>query len=227
MNDFMKNYDVLIVPSFSGRQLSMTNLTGHPVVVLPVANSRDGLPIGLQVVGRRWGEGRLVMAAGGGSLRAHEINHVMEMAGPLAWSAGTTAIDGIGRTVISGTTTGAVGNLLLGAPIAFAPGTVDFNSRNARVCLQGAAALPSGNLSVVNHAVLELGNGNFTRPLGPGAGEVQLPTLYGGGWAAVGADRSVNLGGAGATLLWGQTSPPFLYDPVFGVGGELGLGRPP
>ena len=39
------------------------NLTGHPVVVLPVANSREGLPIGLQVVGRRWGEGRLLAIA--------------------------------------------------------------------------------------------------------------------------------------------------------------------
>ena len=166
----------------------------------------------------------VAMAATGGSLRAAGITHTMEIAGALTWSTGTTAIDGSGRTIISGATTGPVGNLVLGVPIAFAPGTVDFNSRNSRVCLQGAAALPAGNLSIVNHAVLELGNGNFTRPLGTGAGEVQLPTLYGGGWAAVGADRSVNLGGAGATLLWGQTSPPFLYDPVFGGVGELVLG---
>ena len=39
------------------------NLSGHPVVVLPAANSREGLPIGLQVVGRRWGEGRLLAIA--------------------------------------------------------------------------------------------------------------------------------------------------------------------
>ncbi len=30
------------------------NLTGNPVVVIPVARSRDGLPIGVQLVGRRW-----------------------------------------------------------------------------------------------------------------------------------------------------------------------------
>jgi amidase len=30
------------------------NLTGNPVVVLPVAKSKEGLPIGVQVVGRRW-----------------------------------------------------------------------------------------------------------------------------------------------------------------------------
>jgi amidase len=30
------------------------NLTGNPVVVLPVARSKQGLPIGIQLVGRRW-----------------------------------------------------------------------------------------------------------------------------------------------------------------------------
>ena len=32
------------------------NLSGSPVVVLPMARSDDGLPIGVQLVGRRWGE---------------------------------------------------------------------------------------------------------------------------------------------------------------------------
>ena len=36
------------------------NLTGHPVVVLPLARSREGLPIGVQVVGRRWSEPALL-----------------------------------------------------------------------------------------------------------------------------------------------------------------------
>ena len=36
------------------------NLTGHPVVTLPVGLSPDGLPIGVQVVGARWSEARLL-----------------------------------------------------------------------------------------------------------------------------------------------------------------------
>jgi amidase len=32
------------------------NLTGSPVVVLPIGHTKDGLPIGMQVVGRRWGD---------------------------------------------------------------------------------------------------------------------------------------------------------------------------
>jgi amidase len=36
------------------------NLTGHPAVVLPLARSKDGLPIGVQVLGRRWSEPALL-----------------------------------------------------------------------------------------------------------------------------------------------------------------------
>ncbi len=36
------------------------NLTGHPAVVLPLAVTKEGLPIGVQVVGRRWSEPRLL-----------------------------------------------------------------------------------------------------------------------------------------------------------------------
>ncbi|HWI35403.1 MAG TPA: amidase family protein [Burkholderiales bacterium] len=39
------------------------NLTGHPSVVLPLARSRDGLPIGVQLVGRRWSEPALLALA--------------------------------------------------------------------------------------------------------------------------------------------------------------------
>ena len=39
------------------------NLTGHPAVVLPLTRSRDGLPIGLQVLGRRWSEPQLLAVA--------------------------------------------------------------------------------------------------------------------------------------------------------------------
>ena len=39
------------------------SLTGNPVVVLPLARSADRLPIGLQVVGRRWGDIPLLAVA--------------------------------------------------------------------------------------------------------------------------------------------------------------------
>jgi len=42
---------------------SAFNLTGHPAVVLPLAMTKEGLPIGVQVVGRRWSEPALLALA--------------------------------------------------------------------------------------------------------------------------------------------------------------------
>ena len=39
------------------------NLTGNPSVVLPLTRSRDGLPIGVQLVGKRWAEPALLSLA--------------------------------------------------------------------------------------------------------------------------------------------------------------------
>jgi amidase len=39
------------------------NLTGHPAIALPLAQDRNNLPIGVQIVGRRWGEERLLAIA--------------------------------------------------------------------------------------------------------------------------------------------------------------------
>lgn len=39
------------------------NLTGHPVVVIPAGRSKEGLPIGVQLVGRRWREMDLLAVA--------------------------------------------------------------------------------------------------------------------------------------------------------------------
>ncbi len=42
---------------------SIFNMTGSPVVVLPAGSSKDGLPIGIQVVGRRWQDMELLAVA--------------------------------------------------------------------------------------------------------------------------------------------------------------------
>lgn len=63
MNDFMKNYDVLIVPSFAGRQLSMTNLTGHPVVCMPIGFTNTGSPLSITLLGNLYDEATILAAA--------------------------------------------------------------------------------------------------------------------------------------------------------------------
>jgi amidase len=40
------------------------NYTGHPAVVLPYRLDATGLPIGVQLVGKRWDESRLLAMAG-------------------------------------------------------------------------------------------------------------------------------------------------------------------
>ncbi|MBV8883346.1 MAG: amidase [Chroococcidiopsidaceae cyanobacterium CP_BM_RX_35] len=44
----------------SGAYLVPFNLTGHPVVVVPIGNTQSGLPIGMQIVGKRWREMELL-----------------------------------------------------------------------------------------------------------------------------------------------------------------------
>ncbi|MFN8492447.1 MAG: amidase family protein [Caldilineaceae bacterium] len=39
------------------------NYTGHPAVAMPYQLDAAGLPIGVQLVGKRWGEARLLAAA--------------------------------------------------------------------------------------------------------------------------------------------------------------------
>jgi Asp-tRNA(Asn)/Glu-tRNA(Gln) amidotransferase A subunit family amidase len=63
MNDFMKNYDVFIVPTFSGRQLSMTNLTGHPVVCMPIGFNQTGSPLSITLIGNLYDEATILAAA--------------------------------------------------------------------------------------------------------------------------------------------------------------------
>ena len=43
-NQAMKNFDVVITPSFGGKQLAITNLTGHPALCLPTGLNKQGMP---------------------------------------------------------------------------------------------------------------------------------------------------------------------------------------
>jgi Asp-tRNA(Asn)/Glu-tRNA(Gln) amidotransferase A subunit family amidase len=63
MNEFMKNYDVLIVPTYAGRQLAMTNLTGHPVVCMPMGFNQRGLPTSITLIGNLYDEASILAAA--------------------------------------------------------------------------------------------------------------------------------------------------------------------
>jgi Asp-tRNA(Asn)/Glu-tRNA(Gln) amidotransferase A subunit family amidase len=64
MERLMKEVEALVVPSFGGDMLLLTNLTGHPAVVLPDGFRRsDGTPTSLTFIGRLYGETDLLAVA--------------------------------------------------------------------------------------------------------------------------------------------------------------------
>lgn len=63
MNAFMKDYDVLIVPTFAGNQLAITNLTGHPVVCLPAGFTPSGNPYSITLLGNLYDDASILSAA--------------------------------------------------------------------------------------------------------------------------------------------------------------------
>lgn len=63
MARLMSQIDAYVVPSFGGTNLLLTNLTGHPTVVLPNGFRKDGTPGSLSFVGRLFGEGELLALA--------------------------------------------------------------------------------------------------------------------------------------------------------------------
>ncbi len=63
MQNLMEEIDIYIAPSWEGDNLLLTNLTGHPCVVLPNGFSEDGTPTSITFIGRLFDEGRLIAFA--------------------------------------------------------------------------------------------------------------------------------------------------------------------
>lgn len=56
-------YDVIITPTFGGPQLLATNLTGHPVVIVPNGFKENGSPASISILGRLFDEGTILALA--------------------------------------------------------------------------------------------------------------------------------------------------------------------
>ncbi|WP_108422612.1 amidase [Flagellimonas amoyensis] len=63
MNALMKNYDVLISPSFGNDQLLATNLTGHPVIAIPTGLDKKNHPTSMTFVGNLYDETSILLLA--------------------------------------------------------------------------------------------------------------------------------------------------------------------
>ena len=62
MEKTLKGIDVYISPSF-GKNLTLTNLTGHPCVVLPNGFRPEGRPVSITFMGKLFGEAKLLQVA--------------------------------------------------------------------------------------------------------------------------------------------------------------------
>lgn len=64
MEEWFNQADVYLAPSFGGQNLLLTNLTGHPAVVLPNGfRAADGTPTSITFTGRLWGEAEALAVA--------------------------------------------------------------------------------------------------------------------------------------------------------------------
>ena len=61
-HELMKTVDVIVTPT-SGIQLTATNLTGHPAVIVPNGFRDDGTPVSLTMLGALFGESKMLIVA--------------------------------------------------------------------------------------------------------------------------------------------------------------------
>ena len=59
----MSSVDVYVSPTFVGNNLLLTNLTGHPAVVVPNGFRENGTPRSITFTGRLYGETELLAVA--------------------------------------------------------------------------------------------------------------------------------------------------------------------
>ena len=63
METIMKDFDVLISPTFGNRQLVITNLTGHPVISIPTGLDEEKHPTSITLVGNLYDEASILLLA--------------------------------------------------------------------------------------------------------------------------------------------------------------------
>ncbi len=64
-DDLMANYDVIVTPTGAANlpQLTATNLTGHPAVIVPSGFREDGTPVSITFLGPLFGEAKMLVLA--------------------------------------------------------------------------------------------------------------------------------------------------------------------
>lgn len=158
-----------------------------------------------------WGSNSFVPLGSNLILSSTNSNALVELQNGIDLAGATRTISVVnGSAIVDARITGALAN---GGLIKAGTGILELSGNNTyagttsilggSLLVSSAGALGSGNVNL-NAGILVLGAGDFARSLGTGAGQVRFDGT--GGFGAYGADRVVNLGGAGETLTWASTA---------------------
>jgi len=75
VDPLLNQYDAILVPTFAGQQLALTNLTGHPVVSVPDGFRSNGTPTSFTLIGKLFGEAAILELAQQYQLRSGWYQH--------------------------------------------------------------------------------------------------------------------------------------------------------
>jgi autotransporter-associated beta strand protein len=202
------------------------------VTTLGTSNTVDAVNFGAGTVGNGLGAGTITVSgtvncgnmtfgsqSGSIVLSGGAINLTNAATGPTLTVNSTSAASTIESDLTGGLAASTVAKA--GAGTLYLSGNNSYLSRlsiNAGVLvLNSANALPGGIGTsggttglTFNGGMLGLGNGDFTRSYNATQGTVgafSAPANAGAGWAAYGADRIVNVGGAGASTTFFNGKP--------------------
>lgn len=138
------------------------------------------------------------------TLRASTTDVGFEITGSVTTNDHDIGFIGAGQIILSNGGGGAGGMMIGTYSNAFGTVTTNKLTGNSGVLsTRSGFTIPGGNILMDNFWVWEL-TSDMTRALGTGAGEIQMATGDGAGFAAFGADRTVNIGGAANPLTWGS-----------------------
>ena len=62
-HETIKDYDVILTPTFGGRQLLYTNLTGHPAIAIPSGFDSKNKPTSITLIGNLFDEESILLLA--------------------------------------------------------------------------------------------------------------------------------------------------------------------
>ncbi len=190
--------------TLSGNATSGINKQGTGTLVLTGDNTYQGtttVTAGTLQIGDGTTDGSISSSSG----ITNNATLVYNLIGSQSYN---NAIGGTGSLTKSGT-----GTLTLGGSNTYtglttvSGGALRLGSANA---LSGGIGTAGGTSALTfNGGVLGLGNGDFTRSLASAGTATGVNFTGSGGWFAYGADRTVNLGGSGASVTWATANTGF------------------